>query len=83
MWLCTPPSLTSPSKCSRRPGSAALAKASWMTGLSPACLGDGLGDARQVLVNDAPRAEVQVADLRVAHLPVGQAHVQAAGAQAA
>jgi hypothetical protein len=38
-------------------------------------------DADQVLVDDAAGADGQVPDLAVAHLPVGQAHVQAAGAQ--
>ena len=46
-------------------------------------VGDGFGDAGQVLVNDAPRAQVEVPDLGVAHLAVRQAHVEPAGAQAA
>ena len=35
---------------------------------------DGLGDQGQLLVDDAARADVGVAYLRVAHLAVGQAH---------
>ncbi len=42
-----------------------------------------LVDARQFLVNDAARTEVQVADFAVAHLPGGQADVLARGAEAA
>src|SRR6185369_4963558 len=37
-------------------------------------------DADDVLVDDAPGAQVQVADLAVAHLSVGQADVVAGGA---
>ena len=37
----------------------------------------------KVLVNDAARAEVEVADLGVAHLPGGQPHILAAGAERA
>ena len=44
---------------------------------------DGLVDAGQVLVNDAAGAEVEVADLAVAHLAVGQADIHAAGADVA
>ena len=40
-------------------------------------VGDGLGDAGQVLEDHAARADVGVAHLAVAHLAVGQAHVQA------
>ena len=46
-------------------------------------VGDRLVDARQFLVNDAARAEIQVADFAVAHLPGGQADVLARGAEAA
>ena len=38
---------------------------------------DALGDAGELLIDDAPRADVGVAHLAVAHLAVGQAHVQA------
>ena len=40
---------------------------------------DGLGDAGEVLVDDAPGPQVHVADLGVAHLAVRQAHVAAIG----
>ena len=38
---------------------------------------DGLGDAGQLLIDHAAGADVGVADLTVAHLAVGQAHVHA------
>ena len=40
----------------------------------------GLGDAGQLLVDNAARADVGVAHFAVAHLAVGQAHVHAGGA---
>ena len=40
---------------------------------------DGLGDEGQLLVDDAARAHVGVADLGVAHLAVGQADSHAGG----
>ncbi len=40
-----------------------------------------LGDAGQLLIHDAPRADVQVADLAVAHLSVRQTHIHAACAK--
>ena len=42
---------------------------------------DGLGDAREVLIDDAPGAEVHVADFGVAHLAVGQPDILAVGVQ--
>ena len=41
---------------------------------------NGLGDAGQLLIHDAARADVGVADLGVAHLAVRQADVQTGGA---
>ncbi len=41
---------------------------------------DGLGDAGQLLIDDAARADVEVAHLGVAHLSLGQAHIHAGGA---
>ena len=41
----------------------------------------GVVDAREVLAHDLPGAQVQVADLGVAHLPLGQAHRPAAGGE--
>ena len=38
---------------------------------------NGLGDQGQLLVDDAARADVGVADFRVAHLAVGQTHAHA------
>ena len=38
-----------------------------------------LGDAGQFLIHNTARANIGVAHLRVAHLPVRQAHVQARG----
>jgi hypothetical protein len=46
-------------------------------------VGDRLVDPGQFLVNDPARAEVQVADFAVAHLPGGQADVLARGAEPA
>ena len=40
---------------------------------------DGLGDAGQILEHHTARADVGVAHLAVAHLPVRQAHIQAGG----
>ena len=42
---------------------------------------DGVVDAHEVLAHYGARAEVQMTDLGVAHLPVGQAHRLPAGAQ--
>ncbi len=42
---------------------------------------DCLGDARQLLHHDAPRADIEVADFRVPHLPVRQTDIPARGAQ--
>jgi hypothetical protein len=44
-------------------------------------VGDGVGDARQVLENHAAGADVGMPNLTVAHLPGGQAHVQSGGLQ--
>ena len=43
-------------------------------------IGDRLVDAHDVLIDDAPGAEVEVPDLAVAHLPVRQADVVPGGA---
>ena len=42
---------------------------------------DGLVDAREVLIDNASSAEIEVADFRIAHLAGGQADVQAGGAE--
>ena len=44
-------------------------------------VGEGFVDSGKILVNDPTRAEIQVADLRVAHLPFRQPNVETAGAQ--
>ena len=44
-----------------------------------AAVSDGLADAHQLLADDPTRADGEVADLRVAHLVVGQTHGAAAG----
>ncbi len=49
--------------------------------LTERAVGDGLVDAHQVLLDDGAGAEVEVADLRVAHLPGRQADGLAAGGQ--
>ena len=42
---------------------------------------DGLGDLGQILIDDAPRAHVEVSDFGVAHLPVGEPDGEPARAQ--
>ena len=49
--------------------------------LEEAAVGDRVVDPRQVLLDDRPGAEVEVADLGVAHLAVGQADVAAGGGE--
>ena len=75
-WQWTPPGDSSPSTCSaaplrrpRRPRRRARV-AREVAGR------DGVVDAGEVLVDDAARADVQVADLGIAHLAVGQADMQ-------
>ena len=51
--------------------------------LEEASVLNGLGDPGQVLEDNTARANVGVAHLTVAHLPLWQAHVQAGGGQAA
>ena len=46
-----------------------------------ALIGDGGIDAGDVHPDDAPRAKVEVADLGVTHLAIGQADVVVAGAE--
>ncbi len=46
-----------------------------------AAVGDGVVDPGQVLLDDRAGAEVEVADLRVAHLPVGEPDVAALGGE--
>ena len=43
---------------------------------------DALADAGEVLIDDAAGADIEMADLRIAHLPFGQPDIRAAGAQA-
>ena len=50
--------------------------------LKEAAVGDGVGYLGQVLEHDAARADVRVTDLAVAHLPFGQADVQAGSGEA-
>ena len=42
---------------------------------------DGFGDLGEVLIDDAPRAHVEVSDFGVAHLPVGKPDGEPARAQ--
>ena len=49
--------------------------------LEQRAVGDRVVDPRQVLLHDRSRAQVQVADLGVAHLPLGQADVAPARRQ--
>ena len=74
MSACTPPSDTSPMRCSVVPASGGLANARAARGLlEEAAVVDRLADARQVLIDDAAGADVEVPDLGVAHLALGQA----------
>src|SRR5437016_14541330 len=43
--------------------------------------GDGFVDSREVLENDAPGAEIQMADFGIAHLAVGKSDIGAARAK--
>ena len=51
--------------------------------LEEGAVGDRVVDPRQVLLDDRAGAEVEVADLGVAHLPVGQPDVAARGRERA
>jgi hypothetical protein len=42
---------------------------------------NGVRDAEDFLVDDAARPQIYVTDLRVAHLPLRQAHAQARGSE--
>ena len=69
MWLCTPPSESSPIRCSVLPVRCTSSIAFSNTGLRkklPSRM--ATRDAHQVLVGDPPGAQVLVADLAVAHL---------------
>ena len=70
MLACTPPAETRPSRCSRR--SRAAGRAQRLV-LEERAVLDRLVDPQQVLLDDRARAEVEVPDLGVAHLPLGQA----------
>ena len=79
----TPPSETRPSRC-RRPRGLLRARsqaAEQRLVLEEAAVGDRVVDPGQVLLDDRAGAEVEVADLGVAHLPVGQADVAALGGE--
>ena len=78
----TPPSDTSPIRCRRPPPSRAARQAlPQRLVLEEAAVRDRVVDADQVLLDDRARAEVQVPDLRVAHLAVGQADRAPGGLQ--
>ena len=49
--------------------------------LQDGIVGTGVVDLHQVLIDDAPGADVQVTCLRVTHLSVGQPHILARGLQ--
>ena len=50
-------------------------------GLGDAAVGNGVADAHQFLMHHAAGADIHVADLGVAHLPLGQADIAAGGVQ--
>ena len=66
---CTPPSLTSPIRCTRGASFSAACSTSFSR-QRPVL--DRLVDAGEVLRDDRARAEVEVPDLGVAHLALGQ-----------
>ena len=49
--------------------------------IEKAALLDGFCNFRQLLIDDAPSADVQVADLGISHLPFWKAYSKAAGLQ--
>ena len=77
----TPPSEIRPIACRRprRDSRAEPQAARRARVLEEAAVRDRVVDPRQVLLDDRPRAEVEVADLGVAHLPVGKADVPPRG----
>ena len=75
---CTPPSETRPMRWTR---STPSKRGLQHRVARQRAVGDGLVDARQVLADDRAGAEVEVADLGVAHLPLGQPDRAAAGRQ--
>ena len=77
---CTPPSETRPDQVQPPAGArrAAAQAASSASFSKKRAVGDRVVDPGQVLLDDRAGAEVEVADLGVAHLPVGQADVAAA-----
>jgi hypothetical protein len=81
LWLCTPPSESRPIRCSAAPFSFAAFIACTSASFSKnVAVLHGLRDAGQLLIHDAARADVRVADLAVAHLAVRQADVHAGSA---
>ena len=64
-----------------RAAAGALAGGEQRLVLEEAAVGDGVVDPGQVLLDDRAGAEVEVADLGVAHLPLGQADVGALGGE--
>src|ERR1700716_4654815 len=44
-------------------------------------IGDCFVNSGQILIDDPPRAQIEMADFGVAHLPVGQTDIRTAGAE--
>ena len=79
---CTPPGETRPIRWQVPPDALSFAISPVSAGaraMLPSC--DGLADARQFLHHHAAGADVQVADLGVAHLAVRQPDIAAGGVQ--
>ena len=79
----TPPCETRPSRCTSPPRSFARSKAPHEGRIvEDRAVADGQVHAHQILEQDAARADRQVADLRVAHLPRRQADRLTGGREA-
>ena len=79
-WLCTPPGDSKPEHVQRR-----VAGASGVDGIGQHRIARELSvadrdvDPREILVDDAARADIEVADFGIAHLAFGKADAQLGG----
>ena len=80
-WECTPPGETSPIRWQVPPDAFSFAISLVSAGTWARLRSARLADARQLLHHDASGADVQMADLGIAHLTVRQPDIEAGGAQ--